>query len=335
MLDPHKTLGINPGASEEDIKKAYKKLALEWHPDRHGGDSKAEEKFKEISAAYQILTGKIKYPHQGPIQNGFPGFTDEELFEFFRGGEAGFQFNNMPPFMHRTRAQVRLSIQVTLEEACAGGRKTIRFSKQENCHSCSGIGREVGKDVCPVCGGTGRITANTSSVFTIMVTCKACSGLGKKLGSPCGACRGMRVITTQHETTVEIPPGIGNGETIVTADGLYVTIHHIEHPIFKVVLGTLNIENEIETSLFDFLLGGEAVVTTLVGEMRVKIDSGLRPGSRLRIRGAGMLSRQGNRGDHVVRVWAVIPKLTGDHQLTLKKLRAEIEGDKIDDSTHA
>jgi molecular chaperone DnaJ len=232
-MDPYKVLGIDPGTSEEEIKKVYKKLALEWHPDRHGGDSKAEEKFKEINTAYQILTGKIKQPNQGFPPGFNPEATDEELFEFFRGG-VGFSFGDMfPPFMHRTQAQMRLSIQLSLEEVCAGGRKAVRFVKQSKCHSCSGIGREISKEVCPACGGAGKSTASTSSVFTVFMTCQACSGLGKKFGGLCGTCRGARMVATQHETTVEIPPGIGNGETVAAADGSHVTVHYMEHPVFN------------------------------------------------------------------------------------------------------
>lgn len=333
-MDPYKVLGIDPGAPEEEIKKAYKKLALEWHPDRHGGDSKAEEKFKEISAAYQILTGKLKQPNQGFPPGFGPGTTDEELFEFFRG-HTGFSFGDVfTPFAHRTQAQVRLSMQLPLEEICAGGQKTVRFVKQSGCHNCSGLGHEISKEACPTCGGAGRSISSAHSVFKISMTCQACRGTGKKLGSLCSVCRGICTISTQHETTVNIPPGILDGETIAAADGSHVTVHYKEHPVFKIVPRTLNTESEIETSLFDLLLGGEAAVQTLVGEMRVKIDPSLRPGSRLRIRGAGMLGRQGNRGDHVVRIWARMPKLTEDHLQALRKIRVEAEGES-DDSKHS
>lgn len=329
MKNPREILGVAVDASEEDIKKAYRKLAMEWHPDRHGGSKEAEEKFKEINAAYQILTGKARPgPSQPPQDDMFPGISDADLFEMFGGG-LGFQFDNaFAPFVHRGQAKIRLSLQVTLEEVCAGGKKTVRFSTQGKCKNCAGTGHELLKEPCGACGGAGRVSAGgTSTVFTIMVTCQACLGFGRKLGGVCAACRGSRFVVARHETTVDVPPGVANGETLVAADGSHITVRHAEHPVFKVVPGTLNIETEAETSLFDFMLGGEAAVSTLVGEMRVKIEPGLRPGSRLRIKSAGMLGRQGIRGDHVVRVWARMPKLTEDQQQALRRMRGEIEGE--------
>jgi molecular chaperone DnaJ len=337
-MNPHEILGVTSDASEEDIKKAYKKLAMEWHPDRHGGDSKAEEKFKEINTAYQILTGKIKQPNQGSFQSGFPGFMDEEVFEFFKHGNYSGSIDDMfRAFVHQhqTHAQVRFSMQVSLEEACAGGQKTIHFSTHNKCPDCYGSGRTIHKDSCLSCGGTGRKNiGGISTVFNTWVVCSTCLGLGKELGGLCqGACGGTGTVTVQHKTIVDLPPGISNGETIVAADGSHITVYHKEHRFFKIVPRTLNTESEIEISLFDLMLGGLAAVPTLVGEKRVKIDIGLRPGSRLRIRGAGMLDRQGNRGDHVVRVWAEMPKLTEDQQQVLKKMRSEIEGES-NGSTH-
>jgi molecular chaperone DnaJ len=319
MVDPYQILGVAPGASEEEIKKVYKKLALEWHPDRHGGDSKAEEKFKEINAAYQIIIGKDKHNSTDPFFH--PEMSDQQLFDFLRSST----------FVHR--AQVHLLIQITLEEVCSGGQKTIHFSKQKKCDTCAGIGREVLTNDCTACAGAGR-TVVTSGIFNISTACQTCGGLGKKLGEVCKICHGNRIIVTQHETIVNLPPGIGDGEAFNTTDGLHITVRHMPHPLFATISGTLNVENEIETSLFDLLLGGDATVRTLIGEMRVKIEPGLRPGSRLRIRGAGILDRQGNRGDHVVRIWAKMPKLSEDHQQILGKLRTELEG-KTDVSEHA
>lgn len=327
-MNPREILGVASDASEEDIKKAYKKLAMEWHPDRHGGSKEAEEKFKEINAAYQILTGKMK-DRNAPA----PGPTDEELFEFMRSAGGGFGdaffrggFGDAF-FAHRARIHVRLSIQISLEEAYAGGKRTIRYSKRGECPECGGIGREVGEEPCPECGGRGKSSTSASAMFVIHMSCGACSGLGKKLGKICPRCQGMRTVTTQHETVVDIPAGAGENDVIQAADGSHVTIRHTAHPFLKEVPGTLHTESEIDTGLFDLLLGGEATVRTLAGDMRIKIDPGLRPGSQLRIKSAGMRDKLGNKGDHVVRVWAEMPKLTEDQKQALDKIRAEFKGE--------
>jgi molecular chaperone DnaJ len=325
MRDPHEILGVSPGASEEDIKRAYKRMAMEWHPDRHGGSKEAEERFKEVNAAYQILTGKAGRG-QGPSSPNASPFEgmDEEILEFL-GDNGFFQFGDMfAPFIHQAQARIRLLMLVTLEEAYAGGLRAVRFSRPDRCQACAGLGREIRPGACPACGGAGRLSTSASTVFRIMMPCQACSGSGKALGGACGACRGARTTTTSHETIVDIPPGVRNGETVVAADGSSVAVRYAEHPTIRIVAETLDTESEVETDLFDLVLGGEAAVVTLAGEMRVKIEPGLKPGSRLRIRGAGMIDRRGARGDHMVRVWARMPRLTEAQRKALGEIRAQI-----------
>lgn len=324
-MNPHEILGVPPDASEEDIKRAYKRMAMEWHPDRHGGDKEAEEKFKEINAAYQILTGRARNPVEPAFR---PDATDEEVFEFFRNG-GGFPFDNIfAPHMRGARSRAGLSMAVSMEEAYAGARRTIRYARRDPCPGCGGHGREIGEESCPACGGLGRMAApTTSAVFTIMLTCQACGGLGKRLGNACPKCRGARTVSVQRETTVDLPSGIADGEQVAAADGSRVTVRYQPHPFLSMVPGTLNTQSDADVGVFDLMLGGETPVRTLAGEMRVKIDPGLRPGSRLRIKGAGMVGRSGAKGDHVVRIWARMPELTEDHRKALGELRAEIEGE--------
>lgn len=323
-MNPYEILGVTNTASEEDIKKAYKKLALEWHPDRHGGSKEAEEKFKEINAAYQTITNKSK----GQQQFG-PNISDEELFNMFRGG---FSFEDMfSPFVQKTtRAQVKLSIGITLEEAYFGSHKDIRFTKKEQCSSCNGFGKEISSEVCPVCRGSGKISNSISSNFTMFTTCHGCGGIGKKLGKTCEKCQGSKTISTLCDTSIDIPSGIQDGESILTSDGVVAILHYMKHPVFSIIPGTLNTESEINLSIFDLMLGATPIVKTITGDMRVKIDPGLKPGSRLRIRNAGMTSRRGERGDHIVCVLANIPKFTEEQQKVLTKMKTEIEGDKND-----
>lgn len=327
-MNPHEVLGVTHDATEEDIKKAYKKMAMEWHPDHHGGSKEAEEKFKEINMAYQILTGKARGPAD---QSGGPGISAEDLFNHvFRSGGFPFPFEDpFASFAHRTQTRPRLSLGVSLEDVCRGCRKPIRFVVRETCQVCTGAGREVSMDACLICGGTGRMSVTTStSVFVISTPCQTCGGRGKKLGGVCAACHGSKTVDVRHETTVEIPRGVAEGEMLVAADGSHITVRYEPHTKLALVPGTLNTENEIEMGVLDMLLGGEAAVWTLAGEMRVKIDPGLRPGSLLRVRGAGLVGRRGDRGDHVVRVWARMPKLTEAHQKALRELRTQIEGEQ-------
>jgi len=323
MRNPHEILGVAPNASDGDIKKAYKKMAMEWHPDHHGGSKEAEEKFKEINAAYQILTGKAK--NQESVFR--PSATDEEVFEFFRNG-GGFPFDDVfAPFMHRARMRVSLTIMISLEEAYAGGRKTIQYTRQDPCPGCGGHGREINEEACTSCGGSGRTAASTSStVFTIMFTCQACSGLGKKFGNVCAKCRGARNVTTQRETVVDLPKGISDGQRLDAADGSQIIVRYLPHPSLSIVPGTLNTQSEAEVGIFDLILGGSVSVKTLAGEMSVKIEPGWRPGNSLRMRGAGMAGCQGAKGDHILRIWARMPALTEEQRKALEAMRAKIEG---------
>lgn len=316
-MNPREVLGVAHDASEEDIKKAYRRLAMEWHPDRHGGSKEAEEKFKEINAAYQILVGKDRQAGH-PVH---PSFRDEEMFEFFGGGfPFGDAFGGFPH-----GAGTRLFLGVTLEEVCSGCRKEIEFTVLDKCAACKGVGREVHAEDCPACGGRGRVAVPTSTtVFTIHMACQLCGGIGKRLGGPCVSCHGAKRSAAHHKTTVDVPMGVLEGETLAAADGTPVTVRYERHSVFTLVPGTLNTEGETDVNVLDMLLGGEAVVKTLAGEMRMKIEPGLRPGSRLRVRGAGLVGRRGDRGDHIVRVWADMPTLT-EHQ---RRLLAEARADK-------
>jgi molecular chaperone DnaJ len=324
MNNPHEILGVSANASEEDIKKAYRKLAMEWHPDRHGGSKEAEEKFKEINAAYQVLTGRIKERHSMPDPASMP-MDDEGLFEFIRHAGSYWDTFGTPFFAHRSRMQARLEIGLTLEEAYSGIRKKIQYTRRSECPDCGGLGKDVGEDSCPDCDGKGKLGKSASNVFVVYMTCPKCSGLGKKLGGTCARCRGMRTITTAHETELDIPAGTSNGETLLAADGSHAVLRHVEHKSMRTIPGTLNTESETDAGLFDMLLGGSSEVYTLAGSKQVKIAPGLRPGSRIRIKGAGMRDRLGNKGDHIVRIWADMPALTDDQKRIIGEIRERIK----------
>jgi len=320
-MNPREILGVASDASEEDIKKAYKKLAMEWHPDRHGGSKEAEEKFKEINVAYQVLTGKMK-----DKKGAEP--TDEELFEFMRSG-GGFDpfLGGLSDMFFAAHTQVRLLVQISLEEAYMGAKRSVRYTKRAACQECGGTGREISEVPCSDCGGRGKSRTSTSNVFVIHMSCGACLGRGKKLGESCPHCLGKRAVTTQHKTSVEIPAGAHEGDTFMAADGSIVVVEYAPHAFLKLMPGTLDTHGDIDTDLFDLLLGGATIVRTLAGDMRIKIEPGLRPGSQLRIKGAGMRDKPGNKGDHVVQVWARMPKLTEDQKQVLEKIRTETNGE--------
>ncbi|MFN0127829.1 MAG: molecular chaperone DnaJ [Verrucomicrobiales bacterium] len=354
--DFYEVLGVDRQASTEDIKKAYRKMAMQYHPDRNPGDKAAEEKFKEIGEAYEILSddqkraaydrfGHAAFQQGGNAGGGFGGGAVDP-FEIFRevfGGATGgggiFEefFNGGG---RRTRdgrqrgSDLRYDLQITLEEAASGVEKELELEKLGVCDECAGSGsRGGGTKTCTTCKGHGQVIASRG-FFQIQQTCPECGGTGQIISNPCGPCHGQGRLTTKSRIKLRIPAGIqqgsrlrssGNGEAGIrggTAGDLYVVIHLKEHDVFERDEDDLHCTVPIGFGVAT--LGGEATVPTLEGRATVKVPPGTQSGTIFRLRSKGMPELNSTRrGDLLVRTQVEVPTRLNSEQR--EKLRAFTE----------
>ena len=352
--DYYDVLGVERGADEKAIKRAYKKLAMQYHPDRTKGDKAKEEKFKEIQEAYEILGDKEKraaydqYGHAAFEQGGMGGGG-------FGGGFSGADFGDIFGDMFgdifggggRSRQRVvrgedlRYDIQITLEEAVKGTTKDIQINTLAHCDSCDGTGAEKGSKVetCPSCHGSGRIRRQ-QGFFVTEAVCPTCHGSGKKIEKPCKTCHGEGRVHKKKNLSVKIPAGVdtGNqlrlsgegaaGENGAPAGDLYVVIHVKEHHIFE--RDGNNLYCEVPISFSMAALGGEIEVPTLDGKVKLKIPAETQTGKLFRMRGKGVSStRSGYEGDLICRVVIETPvNLNKEQKELLEKLEESLKGQK-------
>jgi len=316
MKDPYTTLGVSKDASIEDIKKAYKKLALEWHPDRHQGDKEAEERFKEINEAYNL----VKDGKYNPFANGhasidpFSGIGDffSQIFGFGRSQ------NHSPPKRVKTT-----NMTITMEEAHTGCNKKIKYKEVNVCTKCKGIGFELTNEPCKSCNGSGQIrSAVGAGNIHIARTCHVCKGFGRTMGPACSSCAGTGKIETERVLDVVIPAGILHGQKIRPSSDLEITIFYFPHPQFK-LLDRMSgkISSNVSISMFDAILGKNVEIETLDGKKTLKIIPGTQPGSILRIKNGGV----GKRTDHLINVEVKLPEKLNEQQIKLlQKLQKTI-----------
>lgn len=343
--DYYETLEISRDADGEEIKKAYRRLAIEYHPDRNPGDKQAEEKFKELSEAYAILSDGEKrgmydqFGHAGLSGNGgFPGgfdfggsFTDlfSDLFQdFFGGGRSGRRSTGI-------RGQdLRYRLHITFEEAVFGAEKEIRYPNMEQCDQCLGDGAEPGHSrvECKVCSGRGEVRYQ-QAFFTMARPCPNCNGQGSVIEHPCKRCNGKGRIRGQKVLTVRIPHGVDNGTRLrLQSEGdsglsgggpgdLFVLLEVESHPLF--VREENNIMCDVPLRVETAVLGGKIQIPTLDGPMDLKIPAGTQPGQIFHLKGKGVPSLHGSgRGDQYVRIMVEIPRKLNRKQ---KKLFEEFE----------
>ena len=352
--DYYDVLGVERGADEKAIKRAYKKLAMQYHPDRTKGDKAKEEKFKEIQEAYEILGDKEKraaydqYGHAafeqggmggGGFGGGFSGADFGDIFgdmfgDIFGGGGRGRQ--------RVVRGEdLRYDIQITLEEAVKGTTKDIQINTLAHCDSCDGSGAEKGSKVetCPSCHGSGRVRRQ-QGFFVTEAICPTCHGSGKKIEKPCKSCHGEGRVHKKKNLSVKIPAGVdtGNqlrlsgegaaGENGAPAGDLYVVIHVKEHHIFE--RDGNNLYCEVPISFSMAALGGEIEVPTLDGKVKLKIPAETQTGKLFRMRGKGVSStRSGSAGDLICRVVIETPvNLNKEQKELLEKLEESLKGQK-------
>lgn len=348
--DYYELLGVNRTANEEELKKAYRKAAMRFHPDRNPGDKAAEEKFKELSEAYQILSDpekRAQYDRFGhaafdQTRGGFSGGFDfsgnfEDIFsdlfgDIFGGGQGGGR--------RRARRGEDLSynIEISFAEAAFGTEKTISIPRSVLCETCQGKRTKAGTapKTCNTCRGSGQVRFQ-QGFFTVARTCHQCGGQGSVITDPCDTCRGTGLGRKTTNLQVKIPAGVdsgarlklrGEGETPPTGGvpgDLYILIHVKEHPLFKRQDNTVICD--IPISFPHAALGTEIEVPTLEGKIKLKVPAGTQSDSVFRLRGKGIVSLNGGRrGDQLVRVMVETPRKLSARQREILEEFARLDG---------
>lgn len=325
--DYYEVLGIPRNASEEEIKKSYRKMALKYHPDRNPGDKNSEEKFKEAAEAYEVLRDQEKrsiydrYGHEGLRVTGFTGFKGfEDIFSSFSdifedffgfGGFGGSTETRRRPAQQRG-ADLRYDLYISLEEAAFGKETDIAFEKYDECKTCNGSGAKKGTSTkrCPTCGGRGQVTTS-QGFFSISRTCPHCRGEGTIIPNPCKQCKGKGLVKAKKKLTVKIPSGVDTGARLrLEGEGeaglkggprgdLYIRINIEPHDFFR--RDGDDILCQVTISFPQAALGDEIVVTTLNGPKKVRIPKGIQHGETIRQKGEGIQNLKGfGKGDQII-----------------------------------
>jgi molecular chaperone DnaJ len=348
--DYYEVLGLAKNATADEIKKAYRKLAIQYHPDKNPGDKASEEKFKEAAEAYEILSNpekKSKYDqfgHAGPASGGFGGGMNmEDIFEQFGdifggGGFGGFGRSSSGGKRVNRGTDLRIKIKLTLEEIAEGVTKKIKVNKYVSCDSCSGSGAKSGsgKKTCATCNGSGQVSQVTNTFLGQMRTtsvCPSCSGNGSVISEKCGKCAGDGIVRGEEVIEVRIPAGVEEGMQLsmrgkgnmgprngVPGD-LLIVIEEEEHPLFKREHQHLFLD--LYVNFADAALGTQIEVETLQGKVKIKIEAGTQSGKLLRLRGKGLPNIQdSSMGDLLINVNVWTPqKLDSAETELLQKLR--------------
>jgi molecular chaperone DnaJ len=347
--DYYEILGLEKTASEGDIKSAYRKLALKYHPDRNPGDPAAEEAFKEASEAYEVLSDGEKratydrYGHSGLHGQGFQGFNDvSDIFSSFGSiFEEFFGFGGQGGGRGRARrgADLRYDLAIEFEEAVFGVDKEIEFERAAECEGCKGSRAEAGgKTTCKTCGGVGQVR-RSQGFFSIQTACPTCRGEGEQITKPCKVCQGRGAKMVRKKIAVKIPAGVDTGLRLrVSGEGeggagggpggdLYVVLHVKESDKFERDGNDLIIGRRI--GIAQAALGCKVTIPTLDGEKQLDIPSGAQHGQRLTIPGAGVPHLKGiGRGDLHVQLDVVVPKKLSKEQKELLEKYAAISGEE-------
>ncbi|NJD02423.1 MAG: molecular chaperone DnaJ, partial [Ruminiclostridium sp.] len=359
--DYYEVLGVEKNASDAEIKKAYRKVAKQFHPDVNQEDKSAESKFKEANEAYEVLSDPQKkarydqYGHAGVDPNGFSGagggFGDfdfggiGDIFESFFGGSGGFGRSSRTRNGPQKGSDLKYSMELSFEEAAFGIEREISINRMEACVTCGGTGSRQGSNAgsCQHCGGTGQVQVKQSTPFGQFVnvkTCDVCRGEGKVITNPCGICSGKGKIKKNVKIKLNVPAGIDDGQTIsLRGEGepgtkggpsgdLYVTVRVRKHLIFK--RQGNDVICEMPITFVQAALGAEVDVPTLDGKVRYAIPEGTQTGSVFRLKSKGIPYLRGNgRGDQYIKVEIDVPKKLNEKQKAILREFADISGDDV------
>ena len=357
--DYYEVLGVDKNSDPNQIKSAYRKLAVKYHPDKNKGDKAAEEKFKEASEAYHVLSnserkqsydnfGHAAFENAGVGRGGFGNFDFSrhfsDIFEDFFG--EGFGGSGRRSRRSNNRgSDLRYDLSITLEEAYTGKKQDIKFSTSEKCDTCSGSGSKPGHnaDSCSMCGGHGQVRSS-QGFFTVQQTCPQCSGSGEEITNPCSSCNGQGKKQTSKRLSVTIPKGVDDGTRIRLAGkgeagsrgasngDLYLFIKVYSHDLFK--RSDENLFFECPISIADAALGTSIEIPTIDGgKAKIKIPQGTQSGKQFRLKGKGIpYMRGGGTGDLYVQVNTEVPVSLNKEQKELLEKFREIENEKSNPS---
>ncbi len=356
--DYYEVLGINRGSSPDQIKSAYRKLAVKYHPDKNKGDKASEEKFKEASEAYHVLSnaerkqnydnfGHAAFENGGGGRGGFGNFdfssSFSDIFEDFFG--EGFGGGRRSRKSNNRGSDLRYDLSITLEEAYTGKKQDIKFSTSEKCNTCKGSGSKPGSSPssCSMCGGHGQVRSS-QGFFTVQQTCPQCSGSGEEISNPCTDCGGQGKRQASKRLSVTIPKGVDDGTRIrlsgkgeagsrgAGSGDLYLFINVYSHDLFK--RSDENLFFECPISIADAALGTSIEIPTIDGgKAKIKIPAGTQGGKQFRLKGKGMPYMRGSgNGDLYIQVNTEVPiSLNKEQKELLEKFR-EIENEKSNPS---
>ena len=361
--DLYSVLGLQHGASIDEVRKNFKKLALQFHPDKQQGKSdvekkQAEERFKEINEAYSVLSDpkkKQEYDNFGSYGGGMDmggdGFAD--MADFIRNMHASSGFGGFDPFGNGfgggrpivNGGDVRIKIDCTIEDIYNSANKTVKYSRKVKCSECNGNGSKNGESAtCPHCNGTGMVTETRRlSAFQIIqntTTCPHCHGTGTFVKNPCHKCNGTGLEETKETVTINIPIEVRNG-VVVSMEGmgdmapnnmgdpgnLLIKFNVLEHPSFRIAENNIDLECKVKVNVFDCITGCEKTVNTINGgKVNVKIPAGAKDKQRIVIRGQGMPIGNGRYGDMVVIVDQLMPtRLSHDETKKINELKDSVK----------
>jgi molecular chaperone DnaJ len=346
--DYYEILGVQREADTEEVKRAYRKLAMQYHPDRNVGDAEAEERFKEAAEAYEVLHDPQKrqrydrYGHAGLEGMNVPHFTDaQSVFDLFGdlfGDIFGGRRGRMGPHPGR---DLQVALDLDLSDAARGVRKKVAVAREEWCNECSGSGCRRGTSPAPCrrCGGQG-VVVQTQGFFRVQQSCRACGGRGAVITDPCGACNGSGRSLVRRSLDVAVPPGVDNGTRIrLAGEGevgepgaprgdLYCVIRVREHPFFQ--RDGNHLVCQVPVTFSQAALGGEIQVPTLDGAVPFRLKAGAQSGEAVRIPGKGIPSlRGGYPGDLLVQIVVETPRNLTKRQEELFRELAELEQSNV------
>jgi molecular chaperone DnaJ len=358
--DYYALLGVAKGASADEIKKAYRKKAMEFHPDRNPGNKVAEEKFKQVSRAYEVLSdeqkrklydqhGEAAFEQGGPGgpgggQRTYRGSDPMDIFNQMFGGGGGGGFGDMfggggGGGQDTSGEDLRYEVTLTLEEAATGVNRKVTYRKHKACDKCEGSGAEPGskKSRCPTCGGQGHVV-RSNGFFQMRQVCPSCGGQGERIEKPCRSCSGEGRVVGDHTVDLRIPPGVDTGTRLRSsgngsagrrngsAGDLYVEITVKEHELFERDGDDLACAVPVKFSVAT--LGGSIEVPKLKGKTILKVPAGTQGGTTFRLKGEGMPKlRGGSAGDLLVRVDIDVPKKLTDAQRAALQAYADASND--------